>query len=525
MRANLPVSEREYAFPAGETLVSVTDLKGRIVYGNAAFVQVSGFTRDELIGQPHNLVRHPDMPAEAFRDMWKTIQHGMPWTGLVKNRRKDGDHYWVQANVTPMKDGERITGYLSVRTQPVRQEVEAAETLYATMRQEAEQGRLVHGLHQGRLQRRDAWGRLARALRPGLLGKLVAVQAALAAAVLASRALPWPVALGLDAVAVAAASWAVWHLALRPLGAIVQDAYHLAAGDLAHPIATDGDDLCGELQRALMQVSVNLRTVVRDTRHEVQQVDHAATEIAAGNHDLSSRTEAQAGSLQQTAASMEQISGTARQSALAAKTGLTLAQEAAQIARDSHAAVQAAAQTMGSIQESSDRIGEIIHVVEGVAFQTQILALNAAIEAARAGEAGRGFAVVAAEVRALAQRSSTAASEIKQLIAESSARVAQGNTSTRAAQERMHAALEAVVKVDTVLEEISTAAHEQQAGIGQINQAVAHMDSITQQNAAMVEELAASAQSLQGQVEAVSLSMQLFRLAPGDTTVAERAAA
>lgn len=128
-------------------------------------------------------------------------------------------------------------------------------------------------------------------------------------------------------------------------------------------------------------------------------------------------------------------------------------------------------------------------------------------------------------MRALAQRSSTAASEIKQLIAESSARVAQGNTSTRAAQERMHAALEAVVKVDTVLEEISTAAHEQQAGIGQINQAVAHMDSITQQNAAMVEELAASAQSLQGQVEAVSLSMQLFRLAPGDTTVAERAAA
>lgn len=523
MRANLPVSQREYAFPAGETLVSVTDLKGRIVYANAVFVQVSGFARDELIGQPHNLVRHPDMPTEAFRDMWATIQSGMPWTGLVKNRRKDGDHYWVQANVTPMKDGERITGYLSVRTQPTRQDVDAAETLYAKMRQEAEHGRLVHGLHQGRLQRRDLWGRTAAMLRPKMVGKLIAVQAVLAGAVLASRALPWPVALGLDTLAVAAASWAVWYLALRPLQAIVQDAYHLAAGDLAHPIATDGEDLCGELQRALMQVSVNLRTVVKDTRNEVQQVNHAATEIASGNHDLSARTEAQAGSLQQTAASMEQISGTARQSALAAKTGLTLAQEAAQIARDSHEAVQAAAQTMAAIQESSDRIGEIIHVVEGVAFQTQILALNAAIEAARAGEAGRGFAVVAAEVRALAQRSSSAASEIKQLIAESSSRVAQGNTNTRAAQERMHEALEAVVKVDTVLEEISTAAHEQQGGIGQINQAVAHMDAITQQNAAMVEELAASAQSLQGQVEAVSLSMQLFRLVPGDTTVAERA--
>src|SRR5262245_26583179 len=123
MRNNQPVSQREYTFPPADTLVSVTDLKGRITYCNGAFIEVSGYARDELLGQPHNLVRHPDMPEEAFRDLWATIQAGFPWTGLVKNRRKNGDHYWVQANATPMKDGERITGFLSVRTCPTREAV------------------------------------------------------------------------------------------------------------------------------------------------------------------------------------------------------------------------------------------------------------------------------------------------------------------------------------------------------------------------------------------------------------------
>jgi aerotaxis receptor len=521
MRTNEPVTQREYAFPAGETLVSVTDTKGRITYCNAAFIHVSGFGRDELLGQPHNLVRHPDMPEEAFRDMWETIQAGLPWTGLVKNRRKNGDHYWVQANATPMKDGERITGFLSVRTQPTREAIESADRLYASMREEARAGRLVHGLSRGKLVRRDLVGRLRRLVTPGLRGKLLAVQAAMAGLVLASAG--WPDApSALAALAGAALStWAVWRLAVGPVAAVVQDANRLAAGDLAHPVATDAGGVAGELQQALMQLSVNLRTVVHDTRGEIVNVRHASHEIASGNHDLSSRTESQASSLQQTAASMEQITATARQSADAAVRGAKLARETATVAQRSHQAVQAVAQTMEGITDSSKRIGDIIHVIEGVAFQTNILALNAAVEAARAGDAGRGFAVVATEVRALAQRTSQAAREIRQLIAESAERVASGSARSDEANQRMQEAMQAVANVSAVLEQISTSAGEQQSGIAQINEAVTHMDSITQQNAAMVEELAAAAQSLQGQVESVSNSMRLFRLVPGEATVAE----
>ena len=184
MRNNQPVSQREYAFPAGRNLVSVTDLKGRITYCNPAFTEVSGYEKEELLGQPHNLVRHPDMPEEAFRDMWSTIQAGRPWSGVVKNRRKNGDHYWVQANATPMRDGDRVVGYLSVRTQPEREAIAAAESLYARMREEAAQGRRLLALQGGALVRRDPLGRLKAALTPGLRGKLLAVNSAASMAVL-----------------------------------------------------------------------------------------------------------------------------------------------------------------------------------------------------------------------------------------------------------------------------------------------------------------------------------------------------
>jgi aerotaxis receptor len=453
--------------------------------------------------------------------MWDTIQAGLPWTGLVKNRRKNGDHYWVQANATPMCDGGRITGYLSVRTQPQREAVEAAERLYATMREEARDGRRVHVLNRGQVERRDPIGRLRRALTPGLRGQLLGLQAGFAALMLAPSGWPSPLTAVAALAGVAFSTWTVWRLTVRPLQAVVKEANRLASGDLANPVTTGALGLAGELQQALMQLSVNLRTVVSDTRTEVGNVGHASHEIAAGNHDLSSRTEAQASSLQQTAASLEQITGTVAQSADAAVRGAQMARETAAVAQRSHEAVQAVAQTMAGISDSSRRIGDIIHVIEGVAFQTNILALNAAVEAARAGDSGRGFAVVASEVRALAQRTSTAAREIRQLIAESAQRVATGSERSGEATERVQEALRAVASVSAVLEQISMAAGEQQSGISQINEAVTHLDSITQQNAAMVEELAAAAQSLQGQVDSVSNSMRLFRLVPGEPTVAE----
>jgi aerotaxis receptor len=523
MRDNQPVTQREYPFPSGQSLISVTDLKGRITYCNAAFIEVSGFSRDELLGQPHNLVRHPDMPGEAFRDMWATIEAGLPWTGLVKNRRKNGDHYWVQANATPMKDGERIVGFLSVRTEPSREAVQAIEPLYATMRDEAARGRLVHVLDRGAVRRTDLAGRLRQGLRLGVGARLAALQLGLAAAIVVAQwAAGLPAAVAVALLGGAGAAWLSLRTTLGAIEPTVVDAYRMASGDLSKPVTEGADGRVGELQQALRQLAVNLRAVVRDTRTEVEQVEHAAREISAGAHDLSGRTESQAGSLEETAASMEQINSTVQNSAAAATEGSRLAGQTTEVSQRSHTAVQAVADTMGGIADSSRRIGEIVHVIEGVAFQTNILALNAAVEAARAGEQGRGFAVVASEVRSLAQRTTVAAKEIKQLIAESAERVEVGARRTRDAQERMAEALAAVGQVSHTLQAISTAAAEQQNGIAQINEAVSHMDGLTQQNAAMVEQLAASSSGLSTQVESVNNSMRLFRLQPDDVTVAER---
>ena len=523
MRQNLPITQREYPFPPNRTLVSVTDLKGRITYCNPAFIEVSGYSREELLGQPHNLVRHPDMPAEAFRDMWATIESGRPWAGVVKNRRKNGDHYWVMANATPMMDGGRITGYLSVRHQPSREAIQGAEALYATMQAEAAQGRLRHVLKAGQVVRTGWLGGLQHLTRSSTRTRLLAVQG-LGAALTGGAALWGAPAAVTAALAVLAAAWGFWAtrvLTILPVKRLVVDANHLAAGDLSHTVSTGARGSVGELQQALQQMSLSLRTVVSDVRTEVDHLSTAVAQIAAGNQDLASRTESQASSLEQTAASMEQINGTVQHSADAAQQGAHLAQETSHITQRSNEAVLAVTQTMGGIAESSSRIGEIIHLIEGVAFQTNILALNAAVEAARAGEAGRGFAVVASEVRSLAHRTSEAAREIKQLIQESAERVREGGERTDEARARMQEAIGAVQKVSGVLDAISGASREQQLGIGQINEAVAHMDSITQQNAAMVEELASAAQSLTTQVQGVSHSMRLFRLQAGERTLSE----
>ena len=515
MRSNHPVSAHEFALPAGETLVSVTDLQGRITYCNPAFIHASGFSRDELLGQPHNLVRHPDMPPEAFRDMWATIRSGAPWTGLVKNRRKNGDFYWVQANATPMLDAGRVTGFLSVRTVPAAQAVAAADALYRRLRQQAADGRAGHGLRQGRVVRLDAAGRVGRALKPSIRSMLVTAQAVATAATAAAALLggPWWLVLGVGAAGCGLSGALTRRLTVTPLHTLVADANALASGDLAHRVRTGATGVVGDLQRALQQLSVNLRTVVRDVRQEVRALEQAVQEIATGNQDLSARTESQAGSLQQTAASMEQINGSAQQSAHAATRGSDLARESSQITERGNAAVRAVSRTMVEIGQSSQKVRDIVSLIESIAFQTNILALNAAVEAARAGEQGRGFAVVAAEVRSLAQRAAHAAKDVRTLIAESSRHIHHGQGTTAEAQGRMDEALNHARQVGAVLAEISLAATEQRAGIAEINQAVSQMDAITQHNAALVEQLAAAAQSVTGQLRGVRDSMGLFRLA------------
>ncbi|RYY77796.1 MAG: PAS domain S-box protein, partial [Comamonadaceae bacterium] len=322
MRSNLPVTQKEYALPEGEALVSTTDLDSRITYCNASFIRVSGYERDELLGQPHNLIRHPDMPAEAFRDMWATLRSGLPWSQLVKNRRKDGDHYWVVANVTPLLEAGRPVGYMSVRTRATRQQIDAAEQLYATMRAEAAAGRPVHVLRAGEVTRTGALGALGRWSRPGLTARmalaLVAVagaSAALAAAAGADRGWLAAGALGGQALVVAAAALWLRASVTRPIVASIQRANRMAAGELHSVERGRRHDELGGLNGALAQLTVNLQAMVGDVRLEAGQIDGAADEIATAGSDLSARTESQAGSLQETAAAVEQIASTVQRNA------------------------------------------------------------------------------------------------------------------------------------------------------------------------------------------------------------------
>ncbi|MEZ5660617.1 MAG: ribosome biogenesis GTPase Der [Burkholderiaceae bacterium] len=276
MRKNLPVTNVEYRLSHDQALVSTTDDKGRILTCNQAFIEASGFTEDELIGQPHNLIRHPDMPEEAFRDLWDTIQKGRLWRAYVKNRRKNGDHYWVSANVTPLRHGERIVGYLSVRSVPSREEVAAAEQLYATMRAEHEAGRLLHKISEGQVWRDTLLGRARRLLTLGMEGRLgvlatVAVAVLLGAGAASERlGLPaWallvelPILSGLIAMALRA-------VIARPVRNIERFARDLAACDLTKPFDDSAAGMMRELGMALSQVSQNSRAVMLDTRNEIE---------------------------------------------------------------------------------------------------------------------------------------------------------------------------------------------------------------------------------------------------------------
>jgi aerotaxis receptor len=519
MRNNLPITQREFDFPEGEMLVSTTDVRGNIIHCNAAFVRVSGYDYDELIGQPHNLVRHPDMPSAAFRDMWGTIGRGHPWTGLVKNRRKDGDHYWVEANVIPIMENGKPAGYMSVRVKPGRPQVRETETLYARMREEAAAGHATLALRQGAVVRAGWRGRIGE-WRHG--SPTVRLGGMLAALVLAGALPAWlglqgaaatGLQLGLTALgAVAIAGWFHRGLAL-PLREADRFASDLAGCNLRdRPRPSDRRHPLSALMRRLLQIQVNLQAVVGDVRQEVAGFGQATGSVAQGARDLSERTESQASSLEQTSASMEQLAGTVRQTADRVSRVSAESAESARVANLGRDAVRQVGDAMQAIRHSSERVRDIVGTIESIAFQTNLLALNAAVEAARAGDQGRGFAVVAAEVRGLAQRSATAAQEVRELIAESGRQIDDGVQRMGEADRTIAAVVGAVDRVSGLMAEIGNAAREQTVGIAQVNEAVTDLDGVTQRNAALVQDSAASAGALAGSAVALERTMQVFRL-------------
>jgi methyl-accepting chemotaxis protein len=322
-----------------------------------------------------------------------------------------------------------------------------------------------------------------------------------------------PVLALLSLVLSGALAWIITRSITRPVDSALSAARRVASGDLSVSLVARTQDEMGQLVQALADMQNSLSGMIRGIRQSTDSISTASTEIATGNQDLSQRTEQTASNLQEAASSMEQLNGTVKQTADSARTANQLASSASSVAVKGGEVVSQVVSTMDEISASSKKISDIIGVIDGIAFQTNILALNAAVEAARAGEQGRGFAVVASEVRNLAQRSAQAAKEIKTLISASVERVESGSRLVADAGQTMSEIVNSVQRVSDIIGEITAAASEQSDGIGQVNASVTHLDQMTQQNAALVEQSAAAAESLREQAMRLAGTVQQFRLA------------
>ena len=515
MRNNQPVTQREYEFPESVTLMSVTDPTSRITYANEAFIEVSGFEPEELIGQYHNMVRHPDMPAEAFADMWETLKAGQSWTALVKNRRKNGDHYWVRANATPIERDGQLCGFISVRTKPSRDEINAAEDLYRRFREGRAKGL---AFHKGVIVRTGLMGWMSmfqcmstRArIRFGCFVPAVVALAALAVG--GSGGLALTTAGGALLVTALVACLFLETQIAKPLSEVYKHAQEMANSFTPHNIQFNRVDEIGLMMRVVNQSVLNLRVPINDLAGRSKILERSSGEISQASADLAGRTESQASALEETAASMEQLGATVKQNADNAKAANQLAQSATNVAAKGGEVVSQVVGTMKEISEASQQIADIIAIIDGIAFQTNILALNAAVEAARAGEQGRGFAVVASEVRTLAGRSSDAAKEIKSLITASVERVNAGSRLVDQAGATMEEIVGSIRRVAQLMGEISGASAEQSAGVNQVADAITQMDQGTQQNASMVEEMTSAAGALRDQAQELMQTVAAFRL-------------
>ncbi|WP_027149862.1 methyl-accepting chemotaxis protein [Methylobacter tundripaludum] len=743
MKVNMPVTNQEIPMKKGGLLVTRTDLKGVITYVNDEFINISGYSRDELLGAEHNIVRHPDMPPAAFEDLWMTLKSLRPWNGVVKNRTKSGDHYWVEANAMPVFKNGKVHEYLSVRRAPSREKIEKAEQLYQQLNAKTATIRPT-GLAAmvKSIKEMDVWKKMAVALAVLLapvfylmyrlfLSQDYLLLAGVAASVMIASLIGFNVIKGfttllnktigtfyrlaekrfgnvqdltrndligdfqralysmevnlsldlsqaredaakamrinqaldnvqsgvmvantnleiiytndsvermfkaaendfrqhlpnfdvnklmganidsyhkdpahqrrlLDNLKEAYSSELViggqhvnviaspvindegerigfvaeWKnrtqdiLIEQEIGQLVQDVKagdlgsrinmgdkqgfakmlssgineltdviesafndinrvmeNMSQGDLTSTITNDYQGVYAECKNNINGTMAKLSEFIIQIRDAADFIDSSSQEMASGNNNLSSRAEQQAASLEETAASMEQLASTVRNNAEHTQQANQVVNSASRLAQKGGDVVKSAITAMQEINDSSNKIAEIIGVIDEIAFQTNLLALNASVEAARAGEQGRGFSVVATEVRNLAQRSANAAKQSNDLIQNSVQKVRAGTAFVNETGAALTEIVNSVAQVGEIVSQIASASAEQTAGIDQVNQAVSQMDDITQQNAALAEQAAAGSIAMSEQSTSMSKLLNFFKVsskgtsAPVKTTV------
>lgn len=488
--SSLVMSDKEYFVNEGQIIVSHTDLKGIITYVNHDFETVSGFQKEELLGKPHSIIRHPDMPRSAFYDLWATIKSGKPWQGYVKNRTKDGGYYWVDARVSPLyEDGSHI-GFLSVRFKPEKSEIQGIKDLYKEI--VAETKSFPYSFNGSKISLKQKFIMLQclwiLPVIPAFGGMIAHI----------------PIEIDILAtvgsiMAVAAINlWFVISKIIKPLSLAVNVGYSVAKGFLQIDLPMNIHNETGNLYRAMHIMVNNVIGTIGKIKEYSSVIQQASSNVASMSHDLSQNSTEQAAAVEETSASLEEMSATIVQNAENSKATESLSDKSAKMSNEGSDAVK---RTVGAMNQ----IAEKVSVIEDIAYQTNLLALNAAIEAARAGVHGRGFAVVASEVRKLAEKSQIEAKLIKDLTEDS-------RSISNTAKSLIESMLPNINKTAELVKEITLASGQQKNTVDQMNSAVSQLNSVAQNNAASSEELSGTANQLNDQAGTLEKLLNAFKM-------------